>query len=235
MHDCEYVPVEEDHIDETVRSDYEPPWVAELRRSQNALHRRVDALYRKVDNMTPVDLSPLEAAMTGLEEKNGLVETAVTQAGGELVALKVETEKLEQQVATSGDPALEASVQRILDRVGGVSGHLTTAASTLTADVAAAEAPAAGAAGSGAGAPAGEVAGGTAPLPLYTFTGDPASIDAATWVKTNVQTSPEGAPLYTNTHDVGGQPASGVVADVWTQYTGPTEAVPAPGTGTPGL
>lgn len=56
--------------------------------------------------------------------------------------------------------------------------------------------------------------------PLYTFTGDPTTVDAALWIKT-AKTTSDGKALYEYAHDAAGGAPTGQSAGVWDPYTGP--------------
>lgn len=191
----------------------EPRWLAKIGRSINELHHRVAALHRKVDHMSPVDLGPLEEAVANLQTNDATLTSAVQGASDELGVLAAHATALEEQIAKDEtvDPA---KVAAILTSVGTVGSHLTALSTQISTATTAAE-----------GSPAGEGTKPAAALPLYNFTGDPATIDASVWSKAPVQGT-GGVALYTFAHDTAGQPPTGE-GNGWTVWTGATEPVPA--------
>jgi hypothetical protein len=89
-----------------------------------------------------------------------------------------------------------------------------------TSEPALAEPPPAPAAGAPAVPPAAPPAGNVPVVELFTFTGDPATVDLAAWPKADVETA-AGEQLYT----WAGPPPAPVSAE-WVAYSGPTLAVP---------
>lgn len=114
-------------------------WFAGLGRSLNALHHSLAALHRKVDNMPPVDLGPLEEAVATLTTNDEALTTAVQGATTELVSLKAEAEALETQIQNN-EPVDPAKVASILSGVTSVGSHLETLATSLTTATTEAEA-----------------------------------------------------------------------------------------------
>lgn len=68
------------------------------------------------------------------------------------------------------------------------------------------------------------------PAPVYTFDGDPSTIDAAVWTPAGVQAD-DGRTLYHYAQDTPGQPPAGDGQGdgQWHVYTGPQSAPPQPG------
>ena len=64
---------------------------------------------------------------------------------------------------------------------------------------------------------------GNVTLPVYTYDGDPTTIDGTSWTAAHEATA-DGHPLYHFAHDEAGQPPAGDgLGGVWHLYTGPTQ------------
>lgn len=227
-------------LDETEQHEDEPSWLPDLRRSINGLHFSLAALHRKAGQMSAT-VDALVASVTELENKEGLLETAVagvaTAVSGAAVAFTVLDAHIEALVGGGAlteeqGAALKDRTDALGSKLGEVATNLGNAATSLAGDAAAAE-TAGGAdgtsAGGGGGTPA--VARNAEGKPLYNFTGDPANIKAEEWPKDGAEQGAGGVALFTFLHDTpGGDPTGPVVVgggEGWTIWTGPTESVPA--------
>lgn len=226
-------------LDERRRlGDDTPEWLLDLGRSINRLHHSQAALHRKVDHMTKVG-EDLTASIEALEEKEGLLETAVGAVATAITDSGVAFNELDAHIEELIDGGVLTPEQgeALTNRANAVGGKIETAAQALTSAAAslttqASTAEQAGGVGDGAGTGGDKAGGGTPEVKVdYNFTGDPGNIDLTAWTKNSTEQGTGGVALYTFNADVPGGPPTGPVVvggvEGWTVYTGEKEAIPA--------
>lgn len=196
----------------------EPDWVRPIKKALNAQSRALKRLTRKVEQMSANDTAQLDQITKTLEG----VETTDTALGASVAELVTSNQSLVNEVAAlqAGSTELPQSVK---DSIANILTHAGNIAAGLT-QVEAAAAAGAGGAPSGGGTPVEQPT--TAAKPLYTFSGDPASIDATVWVNSGKFAADGTTPLYEFASDVAGEAAKGANAE-WVVYTGEVKDAPA--------